>query len=94
VASAGTSFATRLALTLLVASAGAFAGVNYGRLALPKGSNLAPMYGVAGALTAVLSLRVLALLRSMWKDFFGPPPEPPSESESVSRHLPGDEDDP
>jgi hypothetical protein len=65
------SLQRRFALALGVASIGALAGLWIGQNTLPAGSKLVSMYGAAGALIALLSLRLLGLLRMIWADFFG-----------------------
>jgi hypothetical protein len=65
------SLPRRFAVALGAASLGALGGLTLGQQSLPSGSKLIPMYGAAGALIALLSLRLLGLLRMIWSDFFG-----------------------
>lgn len=72
----------RIFVTLAVAFAGAAVGLWYAKIALSEEARarLLPMYGAAGALVGVLTLRLGAIVVMVWRDFSpSRSPQPPSE---------------
>ncbi len=64
----------RIATTVVVATVGAVAGLLYSKFFLSIGDEagrLDGMYGTLGAVIAVLSVRVAAVVRTILTDYFG-----------------------
>lgn len=95
--SATTSLRRRILRSLLPAGAGGLLGALYARASLPpaffRDSSLPAMYGAAGAASAVLAVRLAAVLRMFFEeirsrrargeqrpvDEHEPPPRPPPQ---------------
>ncbi len=74
----GQTIRKKMFASLVPAAIGAIGGYYYGLKtldpALSTSSTLPAMYGCMGAIVGVLGVRIFALFRSMFADFFGKKP--------------------